>query len=222
MGDTVNSNENIEIDFIEAIRKKNNPRRAYKKHMAIFLAIFVASLIGGLLLSFMTRKTVSDELKGQISKHFLNVFDGCSKHTDYLTVIISSSSADLRYLLLVFTSGFTFFCKYAAAAMVAIRAFSVGMSIEFLFCVLNDGIITLRHPSLSFFLFTVFKILTAGFIIYLSVKSILFGYDFRRLRGRRSLILRSPVIYSHIFLFLTAVGFIIVVNSAYCAFSSLI
>ncbi|MBQ8389341.1 MAG: hypothetical protein IJX46_10500 [Clostridia bacterium] len=165
---------------------------------------------------------MSDDLKARTASHFTDVFAGCSKPADYFTVIITSSSADLRYFLLIFTSGFTFFCKYATGAMVAFKAFAVGFSSEFLFLSLKDGIISLNHPSLSFLAFVAAELLIACVIVYLSVKATLFGYDFRKLRGRKSLMLRSPTIYRYVFLFLTAIGFVIAVNAAYCGLSALI
>ena len=215
-------NENIEIEFIESVRKKNAGDCAYRKYLLGFSVVFVVSLIIGFLVSLSTQSVVSDELRAQMSGHFTDVFKGCSLPADYFTVIISSSSADLRYLLLIFTSGFTFFCKYATGAMIAFRAFSIGFSSEFLFISLKDGIIGLEHPALSLAVFLASEILIAMLLIYLSVKSTLFGYDFRRLRGRKSLIIRSPVIYRYVFLFLTAIGFVISVNAIYCALSSLI
>lgn len=212
----------IELDFIDNIKNKNRENRAYLRYLIGFSVVFCVSLVAGIIVSLATKNAVSDDLKARTVSHFTDVFVGCSKPADYFTVIITSSSADLRYFLLIFTSGFTFFCKYATGAMVAFKAFAVGFSSEFLFLSLKDGIISLNHPSLSFLAFVAAELLIACVIVYLSVKATLFGYDFRKLRGRKSLMLRSPTIYRYVFLFLTAIGFVIAVNAAYCGLSALI
>ena len=170
----------------------------------------------------MTGPAISDAMKIQISSHFTEIFDGCRNPTDYFAVIISSSSADFRYLILIFAAGFTYFCKYATAAMIGIRAFTLGYSLEFLASAIDRDIIHLRLPALSFVLFLISEIILLALIIYLSVKATFFGDDFRRLRGRRSLILRSPVIYKYIFLFLTAIGLVIIINAGYCSLAAIL
>ena len=222
MGVDVEINENIDIEFIENIQKNNRSGRVHRKFMCVFGAIFTVSLVFGFLISISAQRAISEELRVQMADHFTNVFEGCSAPADYITVIITSSTADLRYVLLIFTAGFTFFCKYATGAMIAIRAFSIGFCSEFLIISLREGIIDLDHPVVSFAIFLLSELLIAALLVYLSVKSTIFGYDFRRLRGRKSLILRSPVIYRYIFLFSTAIGYSISVNAAYCALSSLI
>ena len=214
-------NNEIEIDFLDKVRKKNTPRATSKRFLIGFFAIFAISTMLGGLFCRMTDPVVSDRMKSQIVSHFCDVFSGCETPTDYFTVIISCASSDLRYLLIIFTAGFTYFCKYAAGAMVGVRAFTVGFCSQFLLLSLKNGIIDLKHPFLSIALFFICEFLVLALIIYLSVKATLFGDDFRRLRGRRSLMLRSPVIYRYIFLFLTAIGLIIAVNAGYCWLSSL-
>lgn len=212
----------IELSFINNIKSKNRENRAYLRYFIGFSVVFAASLIVGIVASLATQNVVSDDLKARMVHHFTDVFSGCSKPADYFTVIITSSSADLRYLLLILTSGFTFFCKYATGAMVAFKAFAMGFSSEFLFLSLKKGLISLNHPALSFVLFSAAELLIVCVVVYLSVKATLFSYDFRRLRGCKRLILRSPIIYRYIFLFLTAIGFVIAVNAAYCGLSALI
>ena len=212
----------IELYFIDNIKNKNRENRAYLRYLIGFSAVFAVSLISGIIASLVTQKAVSDDLKTRVVCHFTDVFAGCSKPVDYFTVIITSSSADLRYLLLICTSGFTFFCKYATGAMVAFKAFSMGFSSEFLFLSLKKGLISLTSPALSFILFVAAELMIVCVVVYLSTKATLFSYDFRKLRGCKKMILRSPIIYRYIFLFLTAIGFVITVNAAYCGLSVLI
>ncbi len=212
----------IEIEFFDRVRRRNAPKASQKRFFISFFIIFLLALVFGGIFCHMSVRAVSNDMKKQIISHFCDVFLGCETLADYFAVIISCAGPDLRYLLLIFTAGFTYFCKYAAGAMVAVRAFTVGFCSEFLLLCLKDDIISLKYPFLSFALFAASEICMLALIMYLSVKAVLFGDDFRRLRGRRSLMLRSPVIYRYIFLFLTAIGFVIIINAAYCFISSLI
>ena len=206
----------IEIKFLEQIKAKNRKNTVLGKFFLGFSIIFFISLLLGFLFCKIASASVSDEMKIKIASHFSEIFKGCKSPTDYFAVIISASSADFRYLVLIFASGFTYFCKYATAAMVGVRAFTLGYSLEFFAASIKYDFLSLRHPWISFLLFLASKSVVLALIIYLSVKATFFGEDFRRLRGRRSLILRSPVIYRYIFLFLTALGMIIIINAGYC------
>ncbi len=215
-------NNEIEIKFLDRVRRKNAPRASSRRFLIGFFVLFAISAVLGAVFCRITEPKVSEHMKDQIISHFCEAFSGCETPTDYFTVIISCASADLRYLLVIFTAGFTYFCKYAAGAMVCARAFTVGFSSEFLLLSLRNGIISLKYPLVYFALFVFCELFVLALIIYLAVKATLFGDDFRRLRGRRSLMLRSPVIYRYIFLFLTAIGLIIAVNAGYCFAVSLI
>ncbi len=212
----------IEVKFLDKIRKNSNSKHISGKFFIGFSIVFLIALVLGIAFCRITGATISDAMKIQLASHFTEVFDGCTNATDYFTVIITASSADFRYLVLIFAAGFTYFCKYASAVMIGVRAFTLGYCSEFLMNVIKQELIYLKFPSLSFTLFLISELLILALIIYLSVKATFFGDDFRRLRGRRSLMLRSPVIYKYIFLFLTALGLVIIINAGYCSISSMI
>lgn len=215
-------NNGIEVRFLESVRKKNTTKHTSKKFFVAFFFVFLIAMILGSAFCKVSGSSVSESMKSQMADHFANVFRGCETPTDYFTVIITCASSDFRYLLIIFTAGFTYFCKYATGTMIGVRAFTLGFCSEFLHSSIKSGILALSFPYLSFLTFVACELLILALIIYLSVKATLFGDDFRRLRGRRSLILRSPVIYRYIFLFLTAIGLIIIINAAYCWLSSLL
>ena len=211
----------IEVKFFSKIKKNNDPKYILKKVFFTFSLILCASLVLGMLFCKISVSSVSDAMKIQIASHFIDVFDGCRNPTDYFAVIITASNADFRYLVLVFTVGFTYFCKYAAFALVGVRGFSVGYSIAFLFMAIKEEALCLRYPSVAFLLFLFSKIILLILLVYLAVKASLFCDDFHKLRGRKSLMLRSPVIYRYAFFFLTALGFVIIVNAGYCVLFSI-
>ena len=216
----MNEKGNIDVQFIDKI-KKNGSKNVSLRYFCGFFSVFFVAFILGIFFCRSTRDSVSEIMKKQIAEHFSDVFYGCKTPTDYCIVIITSASSDIRYLVLMFTAGFTYFCKYATGIMISVRAFSVGYSLDFLLYSLKQKSLTLIRPGLSVAIFFICELLIAFLFIYISVKSVFFGDDFRRLRGRRSLILKSPIIYRHIFLLLTAVGFTIIVNAGYCAISSI-
>ena len=216
----MNEKEIIDVQFIDRIQK-NSQKNISLKYFCVFFAVFLAAFVLGLLFCRPTRDSVSEDIKKQVAEHFLNIFHGCKRPTDYCTVIISCAAPDIRYLVLIFTAGFTYFCKYATGIIIGVRAFTVGYSIDFLFYSLDQKTIDLPHPGLSVAIFFACEGLISLLFVYISVKSVFFGDDFRRLRGRRSLILKSPVIYRQIFLLLTAIGFTIIVNAGYCAIASI-
>ena len=217
----MDTKESVEIGFLNGTHKIYDSKRISRRFLAGFSAIFAAAFFLGTFFCKKVAGGISDSMSPQIASHFSGIFSGCQSPTDYFTVIISASSADLRSLVLIFASGFTYFCKYATGAMLAFRAFTLGFSFEFLAFSLKRSSVVLDHPLLSMMIFLSCELMIAALIVYLSVKSVFFGDDFRRLRGRKSLILRSPIIYRYIFLFLTAFGLVIAVNSAYCAISAL-
>ena len=216
----MNVKENIDVQFVDKV-KKNSTKNIPLIYFCGFFTVFFVAFIFGIVFCRSTRDSVSEVMKNQIAEHFSGVFRGCETATDYCIVIITSAASDIRYLVLIFTAGFTYFCKYAAGVMVAARAFTFGYSLDFLLYSLKKKSLTLLHPGLSVAIFFICELLVTLLFIYISVKSVFFGDDFRRLRGRRSLMLKSPIIYRHIFLLLTTMGFTIIVNAGYCLLSSI-
>jgi uncharacterized membrane protein len=85
----------------------------------------------------------------------------------------------------------------------------------------KNGNISLSLPNITVYIFAITEITIALFIIFLSTKSLVFSYDFRKLRGRRMLIMRSPAIYKYLILYLTAFGLMILINICSCVVSML-
>ena len=148
------------------------------------------------------------------------MFVGCKNISDYFSVVFVSAATDIRYLILIFAMGFTYLCGIASSAFVVCRGFTLGFSINFLYNAVKIGEIKLKNPMNSVYVFAATELAIAIFIIFLSTRSLIFSYDFRKLRGRRSLMVRSPALYKYLILYLTAFGLMILINLFGCIVSA--
>ena len=139
----------IEVKFLSKIRKNNDPKFISGKVFLIFGFVLAVSLILGIGFFKISGEAISDAMKMQIASHFSDIFKGCRNPTDYFAVIITASSADFRYLVLIFAAGFTYFCKYASFAFIGIRGFTVGYSLGFLGMAIKEEFIRLKHPKIG-------------------------------------------------------------------------
>lgn len=216
--------ERIAPDFLSDIPRKNTPYYTLVKIFFRYTTLFVLALSSGVLfcMSGLGGLDSNEEIHIKISEHFTNVFVGCRSVRDYFLVIFASSATDIRYLIFIFAAGFTYFCGIASSAFIVCRGFTLGFSIGFLYESIKDQGLKLSHPNTALALFSVTELTIALFIIFLSTKSLVFSYDFKKLRGRRSLIMRSPTIYKYLIFYLTAFGLMILINIMGCLISMLI
>ena len=208
------SEEKLVPNFIERIARRNRPSYVIFRVCLGYTVIFIASFaLGSLFFSqFATDLLNSAYIASGVESHFFKVFDGCSSFRDYFMVIITASAPDLRILLLLFASGFTYFSGLVTSAFTLCRAFTVGFALRYLLLVEN---MSFNSQSVAF-VFALFELTFAGLMIFLCAKSQIFSYDFRRIRGRKSRILSSPVIYMYMLLYLTAFGLVLVLNACSC------
>ncbi len=204
----------------ERIQKQSQKRLSDYKNLSLFALLYIASVIAGIVCCRKFDLTISDKISVQIISHFADAFYGCSDYTDYISVIVRASLSDFRHLAFVFAAGFTMFCTLACCVVNVCRGFTFGFSLSYLIIMTSEGISYFRHPSLGVFIFLLSKILVGIAIIYLSTRAYNFGYEFRKLRGRKSAIIRSPLIYKYILVFIIMFGFIILVNTSYCGISA--
>ncbi len=216
--------EKVIPEFIEDLPRRNRASYSFIKIIGRYSLIFALSLIAGMLVCYSGVLPLPKDSGAaeDISNCFKNVFAGCDSCQDYFTVIISASAPDIRYLIFTFAAGFTYFCSVATSAFIICRGFTVGFSLWFLIEAARAGSLTLPHPASAAVIFAVTELVLAGVMIWLSTKSLMFGYDFRRLRGRKSLIVRSPIIYLYMLLYLTAFGLILIINTSSCFISMLV
>ncbi len=210
-------------EFIEDLPRRNRSSYSILKIFLRYSLIFVLSFIVGILIccSGLLPLPQNSSIADNISNSFKNVFSGCESCKDYFTVIISASAPDIRYLIFTFAAGFTYFCSVATSAFIICRGFTVGFSLCFLMESSKSGSLALVEPYSAVVIFSLTELVLAAVMIWLSTKSLMFGYDFRRLRGRKSLIVRSPIIYLYMLLYLTAFGLILIINTSSC-FASMI
>ncbi len=216
--------DRIAPDFLSDIPRKNTPYYTIVKIFFRYTALFALAFSSGVLfcMSGIGSFDGSEEIYIKISEHFTNVFVGCESVRDYFLVIFAASATDIRYLVLIFAAGFTYFCGIASSAFIVCRGFTVGFSISFLYESVKGTKLTLSYPNTAIAIFTITELAIALFIIFLSTKSLVFSYDFKKLRGRRSLIMRSPTIYKYLVFYLTAFGLMILINTISCLISMLI
>ncbi len=216
--------EKVIPEFIEDLPRRNRASYSFFRIIARYSLIFALSFVAGMLVCHSGVLTLSEgsSVPLDIANSFKNVFAGCESCKDYFTVIITASAPDIRYLIFTFAAGFTYFCSVATSAFIICRGFTVGFSLCFLIGAAKFGSVTLLHPISAAVIFAVTELVLAGVMIWLSTKSLIFGYDFRRLRGRKSRIVRSPIIYLYMLLYLTAFGLILIINTSSCFVSMLI
>ena len=214
----------ITPDFLSDIPRKNTPYYTLVKIFFRYTALFILALSSGVLfcLSGLGSLNSNEEIHIKISEHFTNVFVGCESVRDYFLVIFASSATDIRYLIFIFAAGFTYFCGVASSAFIVCRGFALGFSISFFYESLKSQKLNLSYPNAALALFSITELVIALFIVFLSTKSLVFSYDFKKLRGRRSLIMRSPTVYKYLVFYLTAFGLMILINIVSCLISMLI
>ncbi len=220
-GVLMSGEEKIPTELFAALPRRNNESYTLLKVLLRYCVIFALAFTAGILFCRASADIFPD-MTSTIQRFFTDVFAGCESCRDYFTVIISASSPDIRCLILLFATGFTYFCGIATSTLVLCRGFAVGFSLQYLLFVIESGAVTLSHPTAAAVIFGVTELALAGVMIWLSTKSLIFGYDFRRLRGRRSRIVRSPIIYLYMLLYLTAFGLILIINTSSCFITMLI
>ena len=211
--------EKLVPEFIEKLPRKNTSAYVLWRVCFGYAFIFAIAFIFGVAFFSIFSADVleSEEISVTVFSHFAKVFDGCSSCKDYFTVIIAASAPDIRLLLLLFASGFTYFSGIVTSAFTVCNAFTVGFSFRYLTLVSDS----LFNTQSVVFVFALFELLFALLMIFLCARSQIFSYDFRRIRGRKSRMIASPVIYLYMLLYLTAFGLVLILNACSC-FTSLI
>ena len=130
--------------------------------------------------------------------------------------MISASASDIRYLLLIFASGFTYFCGVADSVFIISKGFTVGFSLQYLISLTQKSQTLLQNPKAAVATFALSEIILSLFMVFLASKALIFAYEFRKLRGRKSQIIKSPLIYRYMLLCATAFGLILTINVLSC------
>jgi len=216
--------ENIVPEFLGDLPKRNTKIYSTLKIFLKFILLLTLAFASGMLFCEASSKELLSAkiFSSNISSHFTGVFDGCSSFKSYASVIVSASAPDIRYLLLIFTSGFTYFCGIADSIFIICKGFTIGFSFKYLISItkLYPEILNSRNAYIVVFLIS--ELSMALFLAFLATKTLFFAYDFRKLRGRKSQIIRSPAIYRYILLYLTSFGLVFIINILFCVSSLII
>jgi len=204
--------------FLRSLKRKNTKRYVFGKIFFRYFFLLAFAFVSGFLFCEAASKKMlgSEVFFSNIASHFNDVFKECGSLKSYSAVIISASLSELRYLILFFTSGFTYFCKIADSALLLIKGFTFGFSLKYLIKVINTAAELLKQPRIAVIIFTVSELAILFSFLFLSVKTLLFAYEFRMLRGKKRMMIRSPAIYQYIFTYLTFFGLMIIYNTATC------
>jgi len=222
--DNQKAQEKIVPEFLGDLPRRNSKIYSALKLISRFILLLTLAFVSGMLFCDATSNDLisSKAFANSISKHFTNVFNGCSSFKSYASVIVSASAPDIRYLLLLFTSGFTYFCSIADSIFVLCKGFTVGFCFRYMLLITKLYPDILRAPIKASVIFLISELSFALFMTFLSTKTLMSAYEFRKLRGRKSQIIRSPAIYRYILLYLTSFGLVLIINISSCIASLII
>lgn len=144
-----------------------------------------------------------------INRHFDSVFVDCETVSDKLMTVLILSELEIRYLFLLFVSGFTYFCFIAAGGLMIARGFLLGFSsssVMFAFSVRREIVIA----------YLLFSIVSSLILVYLSASAYIFSFDFSEIKRNHTVLRRSPVVYKYFFSLILSMGGLLINNFLYC------
>ena len=197
---------------------RNDPGYIRAKVTFKFLLLFgLGMLLGGAFFrsEYVDRSALDVSL---IEKHFDSVFVGCETFSDNLMTALVLSKVEIRYLILIFISGFTYFCFIASGFMMLGRGFLVGFSTS---CLVYLGRLypeTVGADAIGGFV--IFHTLSSVILICLSVSAYIFSFDFRGIKRNHYVLRRAPTIYNYAFALILALGGLLMNGFFYCIFVS--
>ena len=207
----------FEKKISKLIAHRNNNLYIRRKLFLTFSFLTVIGLVLGVaIFDALYRNKVFDTV--WITEHFNKVFADCSTFTDFFSVILKRSEADIRTLIFVFITGFTYFCFPVAGAMTLAKGFITGFSVFYLISCKDFMSITFAGSN-SIILPTIFittRLTVCSITVYLAMSSYIFSYKFREVKSNRSILRRAPITYKFFYTFIYSVGGILLTNSCYC------
>ena len=208
----INIQNSLEKKFADFIAKRNTDKYIKKKVSFSFLALMVLGIICGIaVFDSIYRSNIYNA--EHVLNHFDNALKNCVSFSDYFSEILNVSKSDLRNLLFIFISGFTYFCFPLCGIMVFSKGFLNGFATFYLIEIFRQ--IEIQNESLMLFLFIAFKIFLSIISIYLAMTSYVFSYKFREIKSNCSILRRAPIAYRYIFIFIYSVGGVLLTNYIY-------
>lgn len=192
--------------------KLRTPQYIYIRLLLLYTFLYTLAFAMGCLLFHFLKIN-----EGQtFSALFPNDLAGCTDIFSFCKHILAISRKDLSDLFVVFTAGFTMLAGFIASGVLLYRGFSLGFTVSTLVYALRANTLGIAHPVLAAILFSSLSALGAVILLHLSVRSTLFSDDFKALCGRPGRIIRSGLLYAHIFRFLIAFGAFLLLNLIRC------
>ncbi|MEE1357308.1 MAG: hypothetical protein UHG68_07100 [Clostridia bacterium] len=175
---------------------------------ALFYVIFFTL---GLIGYYVVKLPFSDTLNGYITSYFSYSFELDKSISDNIAKLICVSYSDIRTLFLIFVGGFTMFSSAAIYGLLFYHALSLGFSALYLVNSMSAGLLSgVSFINLVFFLFS--NAAVCAVIIIFSSKTRIFNDEFKRLGGRKKLIVKSKALYLQIFTLFAVCGAVLFVN----------
>lgn len=201
----------IEQKYAKIIARKNTD--FYTQQKAIIS--FVILILLGITIGVAVYDTIYRDRSGNINvivNYFRNGYINCNSFNDWFSLVINFSKSDIRILLFVFISGFTYFCLLAAGLMTVSEGFLVGFTALYLFegCSIQSSDI---NPLCL--IFVISKLIICCVITYMGASSYIFSYKFRDIKTNCSILRRASITYRYIFIFVYSLGSILIINFAY-------
>ena len=149
-----------------------------------------------------------------IDKHFESVFVDCETFSEMLLTVLILSELEIRYLFLIFISGFTYFCFVASGFMMLGRGFMFGFSSSCIIFMYSEASSSVTGAVLVSYL--LFNVISLFILISLSVAAYIFSFDFRKIKRNHFVLRRAPIIYKYSFSLIIALGALLINNFMYC------
>ena len=208
-----NINEN---KLRRAILRRNDQAYIRGKVALRFLILFIVGVfVGGALFysSHTDRSALSIET---VSKHFDSIFIGCETFSDNLLTALVLSEFEIRYLFLIFISGFTYFCFVASGFMMLGRGFLLGFSSSCIMYLHGNAPNIITSEMVGGFI--AFHVISSLILICLSVSAYIFSFDFRTIKRNHFVLRRAPITYKYVFALILALGGLLMNNFLYCLY----
>ena len=208
-----------ENKFKKIIERKNSAAYIRFKIIVKFSFLFIIGF--GLGLGFFN--TIVDDRSvdiDTISKHFDSIFVNCETISDYLITMLAASRSDIRHLLFIFISGFTYFCFIASGAIIFSRGLLMGFSSAYIIYAfeVNSQAVT----PFMVIIYILSNIISSAILIHISVLAYIFSFDFRAIKRNNSILRRASITYRYSFFLILSLSGILINNLIYCIITSFI
>lgn len=189
-------------------------KKAYPLLILKYTVIYSLSFILGMTVWYVTLPNISLQVKNALAMRFSGILTDCTTFSDRFETVLRCTSSDIHHVILTFIAGFTMFTGIALTSLLIFRGFSFGLSGACLLSLIRESEVAIS--SLRFGIYLALSALVAASIICFCSKSTIFSDDFRRLGGRRRLIVHSHVLWRQIYDFLLTLGFAVFLGLLNC------